>query len=143
MDQLDRIFAQEEQGPSYARYDNPTRSALEELVSELEGGAGAIACASGMIAIHPALLAALLDRPKRVVAASAIYGATTNLLMNILGPWASRPRSWIPATWRRSKKPMAEDEAGRGGHGNHLESAAARGRAGQDRRDVHAKPTRR
>jgi cystathionine gamma-synthase/methionine-gamma-lyase len=86
MDQLDRIFAQEEQGPSYARYDNPTRSALEELVRELEGGAGAIACASGMIAIHTALMAALLDRPKRVIAASALYGATTNLLMNILGP---------------------------------------------------------
>ncbi len=86
MDQLDRIFAQEEEGPSYARFDNPTRSALEELVRELESGAGAIACASGMIAIHTALMAALMDRPKRVLAASAIYGATSHLLMNLLGP---------------------------------------------------------
>ena len=86
MDQLDRIFGQEEEGPSYARYDNPTRSALEELVRELESGAGALACASGMIAIHLALTAALLDRPKCVLAASALYGATTNLLLNILGP---------------------------------------------------------
>ena len=86
MDQLDRIFAQEEEGPSYARFDNPTRSALEELVRELESGAGAIACASGMIAIHTALMAALMDRPKRVLSASAIYGATSNLLMNLLGP---------------------------------------------------------
>lgn len=86
MDQLDRIFAQEEQGPSYARYDNPTRSTLEELVRELESGAGAIACASGMIAIHTALMAALLDRPKRVVAANALYGATSNLLMSLLAP---------------------------------------------------------
>jgi cystathionine beta-lyase/cystathionine gamma-synthase len=86
MDQLDRIFGREEEGPSYARYDNPTRSTLEELVRELEGGAGALACASGMIAIHLALTAALLDRPKRVLAASALYGATTNLLLNILGP---------------------------------------------------------
>ena len=38
MDQLDRIFGREEQGPSYARYDNPTVSALQELVNELEGG---------------------------------------------------------------------------------------------------------
>src|SRR5450631_48708 len=68
MDQLDRIFAREEEGPSYARYDNPTRSTLEELVRELEGGAGALACASGMIAIHLGLTAALLDRPKRVIA---------------------------------------------------------------------------
>src|ERR1700704_271229 len=86
MDQLDRIFGMEEDGPSYARFDNPTRSVLEELVRELEGGAGAIACASGMIAIHIGLMAALVDRPKRVIAASAIYGATSSLLMNILGP---------------------------------------------------------
>jgi cystathionine beta-lyase/cystathionine gamma-synthase len=86
MDQLDKIFGQEEEGPSYARFDNPTRSVLEELVRELESGAGAIACASGMIAIHTALMAALLDRPKRVVSASAIYGATSHLLMNLLGP---------------------------------------------------------
>jgi cystathionine gamma-synthase/methionine-gamma-lyase len=86
MDQLDRIFGREEEGPSYARYDNPTRAVLENLVTELEGGAGAIACASGMIAIHLGLLTALLDRPKRVVAASAIYGATQNMLMNLLGP---------------------------------------------------------
>ncbi|MCU1339452.1 MAG: cystathionine gamma-synthase [Bryobacterales bacterium] len=86
MDQLDRVFGLEESGPSYARYDNPTRSALEELVRELESGAGAIACASGMIAIHTALLAALMDRPKHVVAANMMYGATTGLLMNVLGP---------------------------------------------------------
>ncbi len=86
MDQLDRIFGREEEGPSYARFDNPTRSVLEELVRELESGAGAIACASGMIAIHTALMAALVDRPKRVIAASAIYGATANLLMNLLAP---------------------------------------------------------
>src|SRR5436190_18107721 len=65
MEQLDRIFDMQEEGPSYARYDNPTRSALEEVMRELEGGAGAIACASGMMAIHTAVLAALLDRPKR------------------------------------------------------------------------------
>jgi len=86
LDQLDRVFALEEPGPSYARYDNPTRSALEELVRELEGGAGAIACASGMACMHLALLAALLDRPKRVVAANMMYGATTSMLMNIFGP---------------------------------------------------------
>jgi cystathionine gamma-synthase/methionine-gamma-lyase len=86
MEHLDRVFALEEPGPSYARYDNPTRSALEELVRELESGAGAIACASGMIAIHTALLAVLMDRRKHVVAANMMYGATTALLMNVLGP---------------------------------------------------------
>lgn len=86
MDQLDRIFAREEKGPSYARYDNPTTNALEELVNELENGHGALACASGMSALHLALLAALLDRTKHVLAANALYGATTNMLLNIFAP---------------------------------------------------------
>jgi cystathionine beta-lyase/cystathionine gamma-synthase len=86
MDQLDRVFEMVEQGPSYARYDNPTRAALEELVATLESGAGAIACASGMSAIHLALLAALTDRTKRVVAGNMLYGATTGMLMNIFAP---------------------------------------------------------
>ena len=46
MDQLDRVFGREEQGPSYARYDNPTVNALQELVNELEGGHGTLACSS-------------------------------------------------------------------------------------------------
>jgi len=85
MHRLDRVFGREEEGPSYARYDNPTTTALETLVSELEGGHGAFACSSGMMAIHVALLAALMDRPKRVVAGSVLYGATTNMLMTIFG----------------------------------------------------------
>ena len=86
MDQLERVFDLQEQGPSYARYDNPTRSALEEVMRELEGGAGAIACASGMSAIHMSVLGALLDRPKRVLAANMMYGATTAMLMKIFDP---------------------------------------------------------
>ena len=91
MDQLDRIFDMVEQGPSYARYDNPTRSALEELVRELESGAGAIACASGMSALHLGLLAALTDRPRRVVAGNMLYGATLGMLMNIFAPLGIEP----------------------------------------------------
>ena len=86
MEQLDRVFRQEEQGPCYARYDNPSASALEELVCALEGGHGALACASGMAALHMALVTALADRRKSVVAANALYGATVSLLMNVLEP---------------------------------------------------------
>jgi cystathionine beta-lyase/cystathionine gamma-synthase len=85
MDQLDRVFGREEQGPSYARYDNPTVSALQELVNELEGGHATLACSSGMMAMHLAVLAALVDRPKRVVAGHVLYGATTNMLMTVFG----------------------------------------------------------
>ena len=85
MEQLDRVFGREEAGPSYARYDNPTTSALEALMTELEGGHGAFACSSGMMALHMAVLAALVDRPKRVVAGSVLYGATTQMLMAVFG----------------------------------------------------------
>src|SRR5262249_47078018 len=67
MHQLDRVFGREEQGPAYARYDNPTNTALQNLVNELEGGHLTVACSSGMMAMHLAVLAALVDRPKRVV----------------------------------------------------------------------------
>ena len=86
MEQLDRIFGQEEQGFCYSRYDNPTNAALEELMCALESGAGALACASGMAAIQMAVTTALADRRKSVVAAQATYGATVSLLMNVLEP---------------------------------------------------------
>jgi cystathionine beta-lyase/cystathionine gamma-synthase len=85
MAQLDRVFGREEPGPSYTRYDNPTVSALQELVNELEGGHGTLACSSGMMALHLSVLAALADRPKRVVAGHVLYGATTNMLMTVFG----------------------------------------------------------
>jgi cystathionine gamma-synthase/methionine-gamma-lyase len=84
MEQLDRVFGQEEKGYSYARYENPTTAALEELMTTLEHGHGALACASGMAAIQVALQTALMDRRKSIVAANALYGATVSLLMNVL-----------------------------------------------------------
>jgi len=86
MEQLDRVFGRTEPGYSYSRYDNPTNAALEELCTSLEGGHGALACSSGMSAMHVALLTALTDRRKSVVAADALYGATVSLLMNVLEP---------------------------------------------------------
>jgi cystathionine beta-lyase/cystathionine gamma-synthase len=86
MDQLDRVFGLEEKGFSYARYDNPSTAALEELVAGLENGHGALACASGMAAIHMAVETALVDRRRSVVAANALYGASVSLLLQVLQP---------------------------------------------------------
>lgn len=83
---LDKVLGHEEEGFSYSRYENPTRGALEALVTELEGGAGAIACCSGMMALQTALMVALTDRPKAILAAGALYGATLNLLTKVLEP---------------------------------------------------------
>jgi cystathionine beta-lyase/cystathionine gamma-synthase len=92
MEQLDRVFGQEEPGYAYARYDNPTGAALEELMCALENGQGALACASGMAALHAAVVTALADRRKSVVAANALYGATVSMLMNVLEPTGVKVR---------------------------------------------------
>jgi cystathionine beta-lyase/cystathionine gamma-synthase len=86
MAQLDRVFAHEENGYCYARYDNPSAGALEELMCTLEAGDAALACASGMAALHTAILSALTDRRRSIVAANAMYGATVSLLMNVFEP---------------------------------------------------------
>jgi len=86
MEQLDRIFGNEEAGYCYSRYDNPSAGALEELIASLENGAAALACSSGMAAIHTAILSALNDRPKSIVAGSALYGQSVTLLMSVLAP---------------------------------------------------------
>jgi cystathionine beta-lyase/cystathionine gamma-synthase len=83
---LDRVLGLEEPGFCYGRYDNPTRSGLEELLSELESGASCQVCSSGMMALHVALLAALTDRRKSVLAANALYGATTAMLTQVFEP---------------------------------------------------------
>ena len=86
MEQLDRIFGREEEGYCYARYDNPTNAALEAQVNALENGHGALACASGMVALQMALATALMDRRRSIVAADALYGASVGLLMNVFEP---------------------------------------------------------
>jgi cystathionine beta-lyase/cystathionine gamma-synthase len=83
---LDRIFGQEEEGYSYARYNNPTSEALEELTTALENGHGSLACASGMAALQIAFQAALMDRNPHIVASQSIYGATIKLFDQVLGP---------------------------------------------------------
>jgi cystathionine gamma-synthase/methionine-gamma-lyase len=83
---LERVFAEDLPGPNYARHGSPNNSALEELVASLESGDGALACASGMAALHLAILSALLDRRRVILAASALYGATINMLMKVLEP---------------------------------------------------------
>ena len=85
-EQLDRVFGDVEKGYCYARYDNPSTGALEELMCALEGGDAALACASGMAALHTAILSALTDRRRSIVAADALYGATVGLLMNVFEP---------------------------------------------------------
>lgn len=86
MADLDRVFGNEMPGQSYGRYGNPTSDALEELVASLEGGAGALACATGMAAVHMAISTALMDRRRTIVAAHLLYGATLGMLAKVFEP---------------------------------------------------------
>jgi cystathionine gamma-synthase/methionine-gamma-lyase len=84
MEDLDAVFAGTRQGYVYSRYGNPTVTALEKTVAALEEGEAALAFASGMAAIHAALLAVGARAGSAVVAAQDIYGATYALLDKLL-----------------------------------------------------------
>jgi methionine-gamma-lyase len=71
-------------GYAYARIANPTGAALAAAVAELEGAEAGCVFASGMAAIHAALLS-VLKAGDRVVATRAIYGSTRTLLTNRFG----------------------------------------------------------
>lgn len=86
MADLEKVFAGEMPGWNYIRHGNPTNQALEELMMSLEAGGCAMSCGSGMAALHLAITAALIDRPRVVLAATALYGATINMLMKVLAP---------------------------------------------------------
>ncbi len=80
LDDLDAIFAGTRPGYVYPRYGSPTVSAFERAVAVLEGAEEAVAFASGMAAVHAALLGAGVRAGTAVVAAADLYGATYALL---------------------------------------------------------------
>lgn len=65
----------------YGRSGNPTRSRLQQTLASLESGRHSLAFASGMAAIHAAIL--LLKPGEHVLAGSDIYGGTYRLLHKI------------------------------------------------------------
>ena len=78
-DQASALFNMERAGHVYSRISNPTNAVLEERISALEGGVGAIATASGQAALHLAI-ATLMDAGSHIVASRALYGGSHNLL---------------------------------------------------------------
>ncbi|MFZ4584085.1 MAG: cystathionine gamma-synthase [Acidimicrobiia bacterium] len=69
----------------YGRVDNPTRHALEDCLAALEGGAHAVAYASGLAA-EDALLRTLAPGD-HVVLGTDVYGGTYRLITRVLGAW--------------------------------------------------------
>jgi cystathionine beta-lyase/cystathionine gamma-synthase len=87
MAEMDRVFAGESAGYVYTRHGNPTTDALADALRMIEGGATACAYASGMAALHAALLCCDLRSGATVLASQDLYGATTGLLQTILSPF--------------------------------------------------------
>jgi len=77
------LFDLVQEGPVYARTGNPTQAVLEQRIAQLEGGAAALAVASGMAAID-ITLATLAQSGDHVILASALYGGTHNLVVHVL-----------------------------------------------------------
>src|SRR5215211_7643252 len=119
----DRILGGEQQGYSYARYDNPTVVAFEEALASLEApylNARAFAFASGMSAMHAALTAAELGPGATVLAAERLDGDPSRADIRL--PWCRGPLCG-------RLRPRGSGEEGRG--------AQAPGRRGRD----HLQPT--
>jgi O-acetylhomoserine (thiol)-lyase len=73
------LFNLERAGHVYSRISNPTNAVLEQRVAALEGGIGAISTASGQAALHLAV-ATIMGAGSHIVASTALYGGSQNLL---------------------------------------------------------------
>ena len=82
-DQGAQLFSLQQEGFVYARTGNPTAAVLEQRVTLLEGGTGTVAVSSGMAATDIAL-GTLAQVGDHVVIASALYGGSQNLIVNVL-----------------------------------------------------------
>lgn len=77
------LFALKEFGNIYTRLMNPTTDVFEKRVAALEGGAAALATASGQAAITYAILN-IAGAGDEIVSATSLYGGTYNLFSTTL-----------------------------------------------------------
>lgn len=90
------LFALRKPGNIYSRLMNPTSSVLEERLTALEGGVGALVTASGASAITYAVLN-LTYAGDNIVALSTLYGGTYALFAHTLAQFGIEARFVDPA----------------------------------------------
>ena len=98
------LYNMEIGGHLYSRISNPTVAALEQRLAALEGGASAIACSSGMAAMH-LVVTALCSKGDHIVASSKMYGANINLLQHTM------PRFGVTTDFVNPNDPDAIEKA--------------------------------
>src|ERR687897_1652126 len=94
-------------GHVYSRISNPTNAVLEQRVAALEGGIGAIATASGQAALHLSI-ATLMGAGSHIVASTALYGGSQNLLHYTMRRFGIAPTFVKPGDidgWRAAIRP--------------------------------------
>lgn len=111
----DKLFALEAAGHLYTRVSNPTQDAFEQRLAELEGGAAALALASGQAASAFAILN-LARAGDNIVSAVGLYGGTWALFAATLKSFgievrfvdAADPEAFERATDERTRAYYAE-----------------------------------
>jgi O-succinylhomoserine sulfhydrylase len=100
-------FSGEEEGNVYSRFTNPTVAAFQHRLAALEGAEACVATASGMSAIL-SLVMALCSSGDHIVASTGLFGATQQLLGNILprfGIGTSFVAQTDVAAWQAAMRP--------------------------------------
>ena len=99
-------FNLQEYGNTYSRIMNPTTAVFEERIASLEGGAGAVAFASGLAAQAAAFFTMLMPGD-HIISSSALYGGTVTQLKH-LARKLSIEVTFVdpddPEQWRRALK---------------------------------------
>ena len=80
---LSNAFSGRGPGYIYSRIANPTSSAFERRLAEMEGGVGCLSCSSGMAAIASVVMG-LTRAGDHIVAANGIFGGTVSLFTKTL-----------------------------------------------------------
>lgn len=78
------VFQGKQSGYRYGRQGNPTVSALEDKITQMEAGKGSICFATGMAAIG-ALFQSLLKQGDHVISSSFLFGNTNSLWQTVAG----------------------------------------------------------
>ncbi|MCE5286698.1 MAG: aminotransferase class I/II-fold pyridoxal phosphate-dependent enzyme [Pelosinus sp.] len=79
---LEKIFLGQKPGFVYTRLNNPSLDAFERRLALLEGGIGAVACASGMAAVSLAVMN-IVKSGDEIVSGSGIFGGTHSLFSGL------------------------------------------------------------
>ena len=77
------LFSLKQSGNIYSRMMNPTQAVLEERVSELEGGKGALALSSGTSAVFYTVIN-ICKAGDEIVSSNKLYGGTYTMFASIL-----------------------------------------------------------